>query len=131
MPNPPPPRRWVRVLRGIAEVGAILVALGALGLWCSVPDTARLEDENPSSTAFIDLRHGEADAAGHAWKLQWTWRPLGKISRYLRAAVVYAEDYNFYRHDGVDWDAIEHAVQADWNKGQMAVGGSTFTQQLA
>jgi monofunctional biosynthetic peptidoglycan transglycosylase len=45
--------------------------------------------------------------------------------------VIYAEDYNFYRHDGVDWDAIEHAVSADWNHGAMAVGGSTITQQLA
>jgi monofunctional biosynthetic peptidoglycan transglycosylase len=45
--------------------------------------------------------------------------------------VIYAEDYNFYRHNGVDWDAIEHAVAADWNKGAMAIGGSTITQQLA
>jgi len=45
--------------------------------------------------------------------------------------VIYAEDYNFYSHDGVDWDAIEHAVSADWNHGAMAIGGSTITQQLA
>jgi monofunctional biosynthetic peptidoglycan transglycosylase len=107
------------------------VALGALGLWCSVPHTASLADRNPASTAFIDLRHAQAAAAGKPFKLQWQWRRLGAISRYLRAAVIYAEDYNFYRHNGVDWDAIEHAVEADWNKGAMAIGGSTITQQLA
>ena len=109
----------------------MILALGALGLWCSIPDTARLAEHNPSSTAFIDLRRATAEADGKPFALRWQWRSLGSISRYLRAAVIYAEDYNFYRHDGVDWDAIEHAVSADWNKGAMAVGGSTITQQLA
>ena len=109
----------------------MIALVGALGLWCSIPDTARLAEQNPSSTAFIDLRRADAEAAGKPFTLRWQWRSLGAISRYLRAAVIYAEDYNFYRHDGVDWDAIEHAVSADWNKGAMAVGGSTITQQLA
>ena len=52
--------------------------------------------------------------------MRWDWRPLGTSSRYLRAAVIYAEDYHFYRHDSVDWDAIEHAVSADWNHGAMS-----------
>jgi len=115
----------------VAELASIAIALGALGFWCSVPRTARLVDENPTSTAFIDLRRTDAEAAGKPFSLRWQWRSLGSLSRYLRAAVIYAEDYNFYRHDGVDWDAIEHAVAADWNKGAMAIGGSTITQQLA
>lgn len=130
-PAPGARARSLRVAARVAEVATIAVALGALGLLCSVPRTARLADENPSSTAFIDLRRAAAEAAGKPFKLQWQWRPLGAISRNLRAAVVYAEDYNFYHHDGVDWRAIEHAVSADWNKGAMAVGGSTITQQLA
>jgi monofunctional biosynthetic peptidoglycan transglycosylase len=96
-----------------------------------VPDTAQLAANNPRSTAFIDLRRSEAAASGRPFTLHWQWRSLGAISRYLRAAVIYAEDYNFYRHDGIDWRAIEHAVSADWNKGAMSVGGSTITQQLA
>jgi monofunctional biosynthetic peptidoglycan transglycosylase len=138
-PGSPPPglappglaRRALRFAARALEVAAIAVALGALGLLCSVPRTARLADENPTSTAFIDLRRAEAEAAGRPFQLQWQWRRLTTISRYLRAAVIYAEDYNFYRHDGIDWRAIEHAVTADWNKGAMAVGGSTITQQLA
>ena len=133
-PSAPPPRSPRRALWFAAralEVAAIAVAIGALGLLCSVPRTARLADDNPTSTAFIDLRRTQAEAAGKPFQLQWQWRRLGAISRYLRAAVVYAEDYNFYRHDGIDWRAIEHAVTADWNKGAMSVGGSTITQQLA
>jgi monofunctional biosynthetic peptidoglycan transglycosylase len=135
-PPPPPPsparqRRWPRRVARAAEPVAIAAAIAALGLWCSVPDTARLAAENPTSTAFIDLRRSEAEAAGRQFQLRWQWRPLAAISRYLRAAVIYAEDYNFYRHDGVDWHALEHAISADWNRGAMSIGGSTITQQLA
>jgi monofunctional biosynthetic peptidoglycan transglycosylase len=120
-----------RRLLAAAEITVFVVALGGLGLWCSVPDTARLADENPTSTAFIDLRREQAADAGKPFKLQWQWVRLGRISRYLRAAVVYSEDYHFYAHDGVDWDAIELAVEKDIGAGQLRVGGSTITQQLA
>ncbi len=109
----------------------IAAALAALLLWWSVPSTRRLATGNPSTTAFIELRRAEAKAAGKPFRVQWTWRPIGKISRYLRQAVVDAEDRNFYRHDGVDWDAIEKAFDSNLARGSLAVGGSTITQQLA
>ncbi len=125
------PRRWLRILRGIVEVGTILVAIPTLVLWCSVPNTKPLAARNPTTTAFIELRREQAASAGKAFDLKHEWRPLGKISRYLRAAVVYAEDWRFYEHDGVDWDAIEKAVDANLARGSLAIGGSTITQQLA
>jgi monofunctional glycosyltransferase len=124
-------RRWLHWLALAAEAAVVIAALGGLGLWCSVPDTAPLATRNPTSTAFIDLRRDDAAAAGKPFHLRWQWRPLGGISRYLRAAVIYAEDYNFYHHDGVDWQAIEHALSTDLHKGHLSVGGSTITQQLA
>lgn len=133
-PAPRRPPRWRRVLRGlrlVAEAMTFIFATGALVLWCSVPSVKALKDDNPASTAFIDLRRDEAEAAGKKFELRWQWRPIGKISRYLRAAVIYAEDYNFYRHDGVDWDALEDALEANLDKGSLAIGGSTITQQLA
>ena len=126
-----PPRRWLQILRRVAEVGTILLAIPTLLLWCSVPNTKSLADENPTSTAFIDLRREQAADAGKKFELAFEWRPLGKISRYLRAAVMYAEDWRFYEHDGVDWDAIEKAIDANLSKGSLAIGGSTITQQLA
>ena len=119
------------MLGRIGEAGMVLAATGALALWCSVPNTAPLAEENPASTAFIDLRRSQAADAGRPFKLQWQWRPIGKISRYLRAAIIYAEDYKFHRHDGVDWDAIEDALEANLDKGSLSIGGSTITQQLA
>lgn len=119
--------RWRRRVLAAAEITLVVVALGALGMWCSVPSTASLADENPTSTAFIDLRREQNPKL----KLQWQWVRLGRISRYLRAAVIYAEDYHFYTHDGVDWRAVESAVEKDLGAGQLRVGGSTITQQLA
>ncbi len=119
--------RWRRRLLAAAEITLVVIALGALGMWCSVPNTAPLADENPTSTAFIDLRREQNPKL----KLQWQWVRLGRISRYLRAAVIYAEDYHFYTHDGVDWEAVESAVEKDLGAGQLRVGGSTITQQLA
>ncbi len=109
----------------------MIAAIGATALWASLPDTSRLATQNPTSTAFIDLRRTQAREAGKTFVLAWDWRPLGKISRYLRAAVIYAEDAHFYSHEGVDWDAIEKAVEANLDRGELGVGGSTITQQLA
>jgi len=124
-------RRIVRGVRLAAELATFVIATGALVMWCSVPDVSSLATANPTTTAFIDLRRAEAEAAGKPFELRWQWRPIGKISRYLRAAVIYAEDYKFYRHDGVDWAAIEDAIESNLDKGSLAIGGSTITQQLA
>ncbi|NVB81813.1 MAG: monofunctional biosynthetic peptidoglycan transglycosylase [Kofleriaceae bacterium] len=123
--------RWFRRGRMAAEALLVLVAVGLLALWCSIPNTARLANENPTSTAFIDLRREQARADGKAFDLKWEWRPLGKISRYLRAAVIYSEDARFYTHEGVDWDALEKAFDRNLENGDFSVGGSTITQQLA
>ena len=122
-------RCWLRVIVRIIEIGTVLAAIPALLLWCSVPNTAKLATENPASTAFIDLRRDQAEAAGKKFQLHWEWRPLGKISRYLRAAVIYAEDLRFYTHDGVDWHAFGDAIERDFAGAK--IGGSTITQQLA
>jgi monofunctional biosynthetic peptidoglycan transglycosylase len=126
--------RWRRVLiwlrRGF-EALLLLTALGTLLLWCSVPDVGKLATENPTSTAFIDLRRDQARAADQPFELEWTWKPRRLISRYLRLAVIYAEDVHFYEHEGVDWDALEQAAAHAWQEGTFSRGGSTITQQLA
>lgn len=125
------PGRWWRRLRLALELCVVLAALSFTALWLSLPNTAKLATENPTSTAFIDLRREQARAAGKTFTLSWDWRPLGRISRYLRAAVIYAEDAHFYSHEGVDWDAIEKALETNLDKGELGVGGSTITQQVA
>jgi monofunctional biosynthetic peptidoglycan transglycosylase len=56
--------------------------------------------------------------------------PLGRISVHLQHAVVAAEDTRFYRHRGIDWQALREALEDNLHRGRLWRGGSTITQQL-
>ena len=52
------------------------------------------------------------------------------LSTHLRHAAVAAEDARFYAHGGIDWQAIEQAIEDNRKRGRTWRGGSTITQQL-
>lgn len=107
--------RSVRRLAALAVV--CLVALAAL-LWPALTaDVDRLATRWPN-TIPPDRRPA-------------VWMPLDRIDPKLRWAVIAAEDGNFWRHEGIDWDATVAAARHNLEKGRYAVGGSTITQQLA
>jgi monofunctional glycosyltransferase len=58
------------------------------------------------------------------------WIDLAAISPALPRSVVAAEDANFCRHHGIDWDALRE-VMDDAEDGEVARGGSTIIQQVA
>ena len=121
------PRRTQRIL--LVTLAAIVVA--ALALWASLPNVRPMATQNPTTTTMIDLRRTEAKTAGHVYKLRWDWRPLPRISPLLQRAVVYAEDAQFWKHDGVDWEAMKDAAEHDWKERSLERGASTITQQVA
>lgn len=49
----------------------------------------------------------------------------------LRQAVVTSEDDLFWKHDGFNFSQMYDALKRNWDKGRMAAGGSTISQQLA
>lgn len=58
------------------------------------------------------------------------WVPLEEISPSVQKAVLKAEDYRFFEHNGFDFDAIEKAMK--YNKThKRKKGASTITQQTA
>jgi monofunctional glycosyltransferase len=109
----------------------IALVVAAVALWWSLPDVHALAKAPPKSTAFIDLRRREAQAAGRRFNLRWTWQPLERISPLLLEAVIVSEDARFWEHEGVDWDAVEKAAEKNLEKRRIAIGASTITQQLA
>lgn len=110
--------------------------LAVLLLWLgyevlTFPDTAALATENPKTTAFMDRRREMLRDAGKDDALQYRFVAYGRISPYLRRAVLVAEDDQFYEHEGVDVQAMRDALERDWKRRKITHGGSTITQQLA
>ena len=59
-----------------------------------------------------------------------TWVPLEKISEDLQAAVLVAEDSNFYYHFGIDPKGIARSMLINLKIMKPTYGGSTIPQQL-
>lgn len=107
-------------------------AAGLSMLWVlNLPDVKPLKRSNPPTTAYMELRRAQARAKGQKPVISHVWAPWDRISPYLKDAVLTAEDDMFYRHDGVDWDAVRAAVERDLETGKLAYGASTITQQVA
>ena len=58
------------------------------------------------------------------------WLDLKSISPFLPLTVMGSEDARFCSHRGIDWDALQDAID-DAEEGEAARGGSTITQQTA
>ena len=58
------------------------------------------------------------------------WVDLKSISPFLALSVMGSEDSRFCSHRGIDWDAMQDAID-DAEAGEVARGGSTITQQTA
>ena len=115
----------------LALAGAALLAAVAAAYVLWLPDVRALKKTPPKTTAYIELRKREAEAKGKKLDVRRTWANYNDISEHLRAAVVTAEDDEFWRHDGVDWDALRAAWERDKKEGRLTMGGSTITMQLA
>jgi len=113
-------------------LGAAAIGFGCVGYaYLTLPDVRVLATENPTSTAFTELRAREARAEGKTPKHVQTWIAYRRISPALTRAVLVAEDAAFWQHDGVDYDELQKSVEVDWARGQLTRGASTITQQLA
>jgi monofunctional biosynthetic peptidoglycan transglycosylase len=119
-----------RILRGVGIAAASAFALLAY-LYLTLPDVRPLKTENPTTTAFIELRAREAHAKGQQPRRVQRWVSYRNISPELKRAVLVAEDAAFWAHDGVDYEQLQESLETDWAKGRFLRGGSTITQQLA
>jgi monofunctional biosynthetic peptidoglycan transglycosylase len=117
----------LRVLAGSAAVGFSLLAY----IWLTLPDVRVLRMQNPTTTAFIELRAEEARAKGRVPRRVQQWVAYSRISPELKRAVLVAEDDAFWQHEGVDFEQMQESLEKDWARGRFVRGGSTITQQLA
>jgi monofunctional biosynthetic peptidoglycan transglycosylase len=129
------PLSYIATIVGVFR--KVLIILLAVGIFFAAfeiatwPDVAGLALHSPSTTAFMERRRAELRAAGKDDTISYHFVPYGRISPYLRRAVLVAEDDTFYEHDAIDVKGIEAALQRDLKNRKLTHGGSTITQQLA
>ncbi len=75
---------------------------------------------------LAELPFEDGPAVGHR-----TLVALEDLPRHLVLAVLAAEDVRFFRHRGVDYQAIARAALENYRAGRVVEGASTITQQLA
>jgi monofunctional biosynthetic peptidoglycan transglycosylase len=115
----------------VVSIAVGLSLLCVVVFFLSLPDVRPLASERPKTTTMIELRRRQAAERKKPFVLRWDWRPLARISPYLQHAVVFAEDDNFWKHEGVDWEAMKLAAEHDWRERTVERGASTIAQQLA
>jgi monofunctional glycosyltransferase len=120
-------KRIAQIVAGIGAVGYALLIYAYLTL----PDVRPLRRENPTTTAFIEIREQEALAKGLKPRRVQRWVSYGHISPELKRAVLVAEDDAFFQHEGVDFEQLQESIEIDWKRGRLTRGASTITQQLA
>ncbi len=108
-----------------------LVALGWVAWqWITWPDVKDLVENNPETTAFIEL-YRDGGSRSEDRTVDWRWVPYSEISSHLKRAVIIAEDARFFTHHGFATEEIKAAIAEAVERGGAPRGASTITQQLA
>src|SRR5918995_2637226 len=123
------------VLLGLGVVATIIVialcsAAGyVLAIAASAPDLSELKAEDKGEISVVYPADGSRLGFVQSGILRRVI-PFSDIPVQNRRATVAIEDERFYRHDGVDINAIVRAGIRNLESGETVEGGSTITQQL-
>lgn len=81
-------------------------------------------------TPLMVIRSIESVLSEKAVGVDHTWVSIEDIAPSMQKAVLKAEDYRFFEHNGFDWDAIEKAMRYNQTH-KRKKGASTISQQTA
>ena len=111
-----------RIARALVIVSLALLALSVVSLLL-------LNLIDPPTTMVQTQRRVESWFGDDDYVKRQTWVTIDSIDADLRWAVVASEDGRFFEHHGVDWQAVDKAVE-EYQSGGRLRGASTITQQL-
>lgn len=136
--SPPPrdapsqPDRFSLDLRAVARgTVATLTALGVTFYGVCVALLVLYTVVDPITTGVQLQRRAEAWIAWAPYDKRYTPISLDDVDDDLELAVVAAEDTRFFEHGGIDWEAIQEAIEENQDRDDRRRGGSTISQQLA
>src|SRR3569833_725308 len=70
----------------------------------------------------------ESFFSGHG--MHRTWVPLSRLPKSVLTATLASEDGRFCKHDGIDWEAVDKAMEEN-ERSRHVHGASTITMQVA
>lgn len=97
----------------------------------SLPDVAHLREQDPPTTAMMEMRKKQARKKGKELKIRQRWVSFHQIPQLLKDTVRVSEDGGFYQHNGIDYYELKESIKRNLRDGKKSRGGSTITQQLA
>lgn len=125
----------IRLIGYFFGIGVALALLAAAGVAAYVghitkdlPDYEVLANYEPPVTTRVHAADGEL--MGEFARQRRLYLPIQALPDRVKAAFLSAEDKNFYKHPGVDFEGILRAALV-YVKGGPMQGGSTITQQVA
>jgi monofunctional biosynthetic peptidoglycan transglycosylase len=123
-----------RLLRRAGLVCLALLAVpAAFAAWWWMPPAgldAWRSGPPPGSWAVRDAQVAVWREAGSERQVAFDYRSLEAIPIDMQLAVLVGEDINFFAHQGIDFTAVQEAVD-EWRAGEGLRGASTVSQQLA
>jgi penicillin-binding protein 1A len=113
----------------LGVVGTALAGLAAALIYPNLPPLEALTDYKPK----LPLRVYTTDGAliGEFGEERRAFIPIDKVPRYMKQAIIAAEDERFYTHGGVDTLGILRAAGSNLLSGGAKEGASTITMQVA
>ncbi|MDB5264968.1 MAG: putative penicillin-binding protein [Parcubacteria group bacterium] len=119
----------------IACIGAgiVLLLVSVSILWVAftpIPDLNSFDSRKMMESTKIYDRTGKTVLYDLNRDVRRNVVPLSEISPLLQHASIAIEDANFYHHGGVSFTAILRSILVDIQRGELAQGGSTITQQV-
>lgn len=114
----------------ITALVLFLLAVGTIGfLAITVAGMGEITDvQTPLTSTFYD-RNGEVIAT--RFEQNRFAVPLEQVPGHLAEAFIAIEDHRFYKHYGIDPQALLRAMFRNVRERRLVEGGSTITQQLA
>src|ERR687894_41082 len=119
----------VGVLVTVAVIAAISAVGYVLAIAATAPDLSELKPDDKGQLSVVYAADGSRLGFIQS-DVQRRVIPWRNIPVDVRRATVAIEDERFYKHDGVDLNAIVRAGIKNLESGETVQGGSTITQQL-
>jgi len=125
-------RRWTYIVAGLATLifaGIALVMIAVALIYPNLPSLDSLTDYQPKQPLRIYTEDGAL--IGEFGEERRAVVHIKDTPKFLRNAILAAEDERFYQHGGVDTLGVLRAALANVTSGGVHQGASTITMQVA